>query len=235
MPLTFNHTPQPTPDGGPFYAETDFSHAIVEPWNAFSSLTFLIPVIYWAWRLRGQYRHYWFITLAMPLLALGGIGSTVFHAFRSSPLFLQMDVLPILVLTLSVSVWLWAKVFPHWIYVIGLLILYSVINFWLIGLGGFSAHAQINISYFLRGTMIFLPALLLQLRTNFVGLRAIVTATILFIVALIFRRSDMPLAWMPMGTHWLWHVCCAIGAHYLALYLYLLEQEPQHVSSLQAK
>jgi hypothetical protein len=39
-------------DGGPIYAETDLSKIVAEPWNAYSSLTFLLPVIYWFFKLR---------------------------------------------------------------------------------------------------------------------------------------------------------------------------------------
>lgn len=93
------------PDHGPIYRETtDLSLFIVEPWNAWSSLTFLIPAFVFLWQLRGQYASYaFFVYFCSPMLILGGLGSTFFHAFRSSGWLLAMDVLPIVLLVLGIS------------------------------------------------------------------------------------------------------------------------------------
>ena len=71
-------------DSGPFYHEFHADAFIKEPWNAYSSLFFLVPVIFWVWKLRGQYRENLIITLMLPLLFLNGIGSTLYHAFRAA-------------------------------------------------------------------------------------------------------------------------------------------------------
>lgn len=211
-----------TPDGGVLYAETRFGHTIVEPWNAFSSLTFLLPVFYWAFRLRGRYGKNVFLLLCMPLLALGGIGSTVYHAFRSSPYFLMLDVLPIMVLTLMIGLYFWWRLLPHWSYVA--LIAVASLTLRYVAYQTFQGQAAINLSYFVSGATIFLPALLLLWRTRFQGWTTIVLATLFFIVSLVFRKYDAHYDLMPMGTHWLWHVCCAIGAFFLAEYLYLINR-----------
>ncbi len=211
-----------TPDGGVLYAETDFNHLIVEPWNAYSSLTFLLPVLYWAIRLRGEYRENMFLLFCMPLLALGGIGSTVYHAFRSSPYFLMMDVFPIMLLTLMVGLYFWWRIVPHWIYVVVIAVASMTLRF--ISIEAFQGHAAINFSYFITGVTIFLPALLLLWKTNFRGWTTIVLATLFFIVSLVFRKYDAHYELLPMGTHWLWHVFCAVGAFFLAEFLYLVNQ-----------
>lgn len=209
-------------DGGPLYAETDLTKYIAEPWNAYSSLTFLLPVIYWFIRLRRHYKDYPFLIACMPLLALGGIGSTLYHAFRDSLFFLRMDVMPIALLTLTVSLYFWWKSIGRWEYV-------AVIAFVFIGIRIFiyqevvlAQQQAINLSYFITGIMIFLPAFLLLLRTQYKGTKAIITATVFFILSLIFRQIDTPFLILPMGTHWLWHSCCAIGAFFLADYLYII-------------
>ena len=73
-------------DDGPIYRETtDLSQFIVEPWNAFSSLTFWIPACIFLWQLQGRYRQQAFVVyFCIPMLVLGGLGSTLFHALRSS-------------------------------------------------------------------------------------------------------------------------------------------------------
>ncbi len=44
------------PDGGGYYAETNPQNFVLEPWNAVSSLAFLVPVIYYMVKLKGRYR-----------------------------------------------------------------------------------------------------------------------------------------------------------------------------------
>ncbi|HSG67295.1 MAG TPA: hypothetical protein VK994_01215, partial [Bacteroidales bacterium] len=82
-------------DGGPIYAETGAGEGLlVEPWNALTSLLMLIPVIYWLIRLRNDMGSYRFMLYIIPLMALGGLGSALFHGFRASVFFLIMDVAP---------------------------------------------------------------------------------------------------------------------------------------------
>lgn len=206
-------------DEGPIYHETDVSQFIVEPWNAFSSLLFLVPVIYFLFLLRGQYKANWFlIYLSSPLLVIGGIGSTIYHAFRASRFFIFMDFLPIAILTLSISIFLWIKILPKWWYVIFIILL----SFGLRSVGFYYYEGQtgINISYFITGVMIFLPALLVLFRTRFFKVNYLLLAIVFFILALFFRYADdweTPLLYM--GTHWVWHLCTAIGSLFLGLYI----------------
>jgi len=206
-------------DGGPVYFETDLGHFIVEPWNAFSSLTFLIPVIYLLFKLRGQYRNYTFLLFwAAPLMALGGIGSTIYHAFRASRFFLFMDFVPIAFLTISISIYFWLKILPKWWYV--LIIIAASVGIRFLMWGFFSGSGSINASYFLTGLMIFLPAIIFLFRTNFFEFRHLLYSAIFLVLALFFRYADdwqTPL--LPNGTHWLWHVSTSIGAVAMANYL----------------
>jgi hypothetical protein len=210
------------PDGGPVYAETDLTRFVAEPWNAYSSLTFLIPVIYWFLKLRKHYREYPFLILCMPLLALGGFGSTFYHAFRSSAFFLWMDVLPIAILTLLVSLYFWWKSLGRWEYVALITVVFIGIRVFIYQEVALAQQQAINLSYFITGLMIFLPAFLLLLKTGYAGAKAISMATVFFILSLVFRQIDSPFFALPMGTHWLWHTCCAIGAFFLAHYLFII-------------
>ena len=209
------------PDGGPFYTETDVDHFIVEPWNALSSLAIVIPAIYWAIRIRKNIKEDPFIAFCIPLLALGGIGSTLFHAFRTSPLLLIMDWLPIVILTFAVSLYLWHKVTKRWwltalIGVVGLLI-----RFLLFRSAAFSHHTSINIGYVISGTMIFLPSFMVVMRTKWYKAGMLVLSMTLFGLALFFREADASgLFDLPMGTHFLWHIASGVGALFLANYLH---------------
>jgi hemolysin III len=207
-------------DYGPLYKETNLSHFIAEPWNAVSSLTFLVPVFYWLYKLRGQYRRYAFLVGCMPLLVLGGLGSTFFHAFRASRWLLYMDFMPIIILTLAVSIYLWYRALNNWWTVAGItlfsfLLRYAAFQF-------LSERQQaINASYFITGCMMFIPAIMFLYQTRYAGARHLICAVLLFILALVFRMIDLKvdIPFLPMGTHFLWHTACGVGIMFLSYYL----------------
>ncbi|MEZ4750232.1 MAG: hypothetical protein R3B54_06295 [Bdellovibrionota bacterium] len=99
------------PDGGPMYMETDLSRLVAEPFNGITAAFFLFLAIFWLYRLRGRYREQWLLTTCLLILAVGGIGGAMFHAFRSSRIFFLMDVMPIGVLVIVVSVQFWLRIF----------------------------------------------------------------------------------------------------------------------------
>ena len=211
------------PDGGYPYAETNLAYWIVEPWNAISSLSFFIPVFYWLRKLKGRYLEFPFLTYCMPLLFLGGAGSTLYHAFRNSPFLLILDVLPILLLTASLSIYFWIKVLPQWWYIVCLIIPYFLVQRFI--LDYIPPPYSINLAYLLRGFMMFLPAFLLIWRVNFKFGEFLALAIFFFVLALCFRYFDQQFAqWMYMGSHWLWHISTSIGSFYLAEFLYKIKK-----------
>lgn len=210
------------PDGGQVYAETNLGNFVAEPWNAVSSLAFLIPAIYWLFRLKKKYFQYKFLTFCIPLLMAGGLGSTLFHAFRASKYLLMLDYLPIFILTAAVSIYLWKKVVLKWSYLFIFAI--PVIAIKLLLSDFFSPHEAMNISYFITGTLIFLPALILLFKTKLSGLKKFLLSLFCFSLSLLFRKVDsISIIYLPMGTHWLWHILGAAGSFYLSEYLYVIE------------
>ncbi|WP_430402227.1 hypothetical protein [Fluviicola sp.] len=209
------------PDSGPVYRETvDLSLWIVEPWNAWSSLTFLIPVFIFLWQLRGRYSEYRFIVwFCCPLLVLGGFGSTFFHAFRSSTLLLLMDAIPIVILVIGISIWMWLKVLPKKSHIIWVLLIFFGLTF--LTTFFLSGQDRISAGYFFRGWMLLLPCYLFLRQTKFKNATGLFVAIVFFALALLFRFLDekIEIAWMPWGTHWLWHISTAFGAYFLGEYL----------------
>jgi hemolysin III len=158
------------------------------------------------------------IAFCAPLLVAGGLGSTLFHAFRMSRFFLFLDVLPIVILTLGVSVYFLYRVSGNW-YVPAIVILASFGLRWLTS-AWFSGQDAINLYYAITGALIFIPALLFLIRTGGRSWKWIMGAIVLFSLALIFRFiDDFPDPGLAMGTHWLWHICCALGAYALGRYI----------------
>ncbi len=211
------------PDGGPVYTETNPLEMIMEPWNALSSMAFLIPACYWIWKCRHDPGRSSFLICCCMLLAIGGLGSTFYHAFRKFPLLLLMDVLPIIVLTLLVSIYFWLKILPNWWWLLPIIVPPVWFRYWI--LGKLPAHEGINIGYFISGLLIFVPLLFLLGRTKFFRWYDIVLAVICLSGALWFRKMDAySPSLMEIGTHWLWHLWCAAGAYFLGSYIYHLER-----------
>jgi hypothetical protein len=208
------------PDGGPIYQESlNPGSWLIEPWNSISSLMILLPALYWAWQLRGRYRKFPFLTFCIPLLFLGGLGSTLFHGFRSSPYLLAMDVMPTAILTLSLSIYFWYLMLKKWLWVfiivISSIVLRLAVFYFIPGQFG------VNIAYFITGLMILLPVALYlkQIRFKYTGL--IVGSAIFLGLSLVFRRIDGEQFFsLPMGTHFLWHIFSGFGAFMLAAFLY---------------
>lgn len=215
-------------DMGPVYHETDLdklSQLVVEPFNAYSSLAMsFAAVLVWLVFLRKDYKNYPFLAFVFtPLIFVGGIGSTLFHASRSSQLFLLMDWLPILLLTVLLSLFYWYKIYPkrYFIVLLTLLILAARALPTLI----FQGSAAINVSYFLSGVLILIPLLLFMVRNHFRYWKVILFSIITLCLALYFRfTDDIEQLVLPMGTHWLWHIFSAAGAWFLGEYIFKTSQ-----------
>jgi len=222
--LVISHLRSIIQDSGPIYAESLLheGEAIFEPWNAFSSLLIAAPAIYWAWRLRGQYRKYWFLALCMPFLFLNGMGSTFFHATRSSNLLLLMDFLPAAIVTLMVSIYLWAKALPKGWMVVPVILVSAGLRF--MAFRFVDPPLSINLSYLVGGLTFLIPLVILLRRTQFKGLGYIIATIGAFAVALLCRQIDLDtIHILPMGTHFLWHAFTGIGGFMMGAYLYSLE------------
>lgn len=213
-------------DNGPMYHEFIADAFIKEPWNAYSSLFFLVPVIFWVFKLRGQYRQNWVIVLTLPFLFLNGLGSTLYHAFRNSNLFLFMDFMPAIVLCIIVATYFWTKILGKWYW--GLLIIISAY-----GLAGVIINMVVpilgrsagNLGYLTIGIAFLLPAILMLTRSNYFKWELLLTSVLLLGGALLFRSIDYPNPnpfpdFLPQGTHFLWHIFSALSVFSLGYFIY---------------
>lgn len=210
-------------DMGPVYYETDterLGSIVVEPFNAYSSLAMaLVAVLIWTLLLsKDSGRSPFLAFIFAPLLFVGGVGSTLFHAFRSSQFFLLLDWLPILLLTLLLSLHYWYKVFPNRTFIVVMILLILVAR--ALPSVFMRGAAAINLSYFLSGVLILIPLFIFLFKTRFTNGKYILASCLVLLMALTFRLADdyEQLA-LPMGTHWLWHIFSAWGAWLLAVYI----------------
>lgn len=204
-------------DGGPVYAESDFTQFIVEPWNAVSALLFLIIVGYWAYKLRSQYKEHLFLSVIIPILAIGGIGGTIYHAFRVAYFYMLMDWVPILILCLAASAYFFARALKSWPTGIGLMLGSFVLQAFVFEF--FPARLAINISYILLAALVLVPTAWVLYQTRYKAGSHVLLAVIAFSLAIFFRIAD-PWVWIPMGTHFLWHLFGALACHCMLNYLY---------------
>jgi hypothetical protein len=224
------------PDGGPRYKETPPDPAAVqvaEPFNAITAALFVLVVVFWIGRLWGRFSRYPFITCCLPILLAGGIGGTLYHAFRTERIYLLLDVIPISLLGAAGSVYLTirlGRMFGRWRVLgvsIGLVVLYLFVNQVMFRTFRPShPNLMLNLSYASLALILLIPIVVVLVRTRFRHVGWVVGATLSFAIAWFCRLVDnTPVVDLKMGTHWLWHVFGALTTFALTEYFYLIEGE----------
>lgn len=219
-------------DSGPLYHEFT-NNTLVEPWNAFSSLAFFIPVIFWVIRLRGEYNKHRIFLLILPLLFLNGLGSTLFHAFRNNEFFLLLDWMPASLMSITVASYFWTYHVKRWYY--GLLIVlacYTLAVFSILALTQINGMREMapNIGYFFIGCSIFCPLIVQLIKTKFKYWLLIVLSVLFLSLALLSRILDYPSPlfspkYLPQGTHFLWHIFSSFAVFTLGFFLYYTKKD----------
>ncbi|UKN02363.1 hypothetical protein K6119_02360 [Paracrocinitomix mangrovi] len=219
-------------DPGPFYHEFHHESWLREPWNAISSMFFFIPIIFWIYKLRGRYKENLIIVAILPLLFLNGLGSTLFHAFRTEDLFFFLDVMPASAMSLTLSVYLWTKLVKRWYLGLAIVLGFYVLAYFTIRLfmqfEGMEEMAP-NFGYFFVGASFFAPILIILGRTKFYHLRLVVLTFLFLGLALACRASDYPTPnpfpdLLPQGTHFMWHIFSAFAVFTMGYYIYFINK-----------
>jgi hypothetical protein len=223
-----NNIQQP-PDGGSLYAETNMQHLFPEPLNTITSCFFLAIAIYWTIKVWGNTREHAFLSGALILLYIGGIGGTIYHGLRQWRIFIMMDWLPIMLLCVSAGVYFLAKL-TRWYYAILLVVLYTVFQYFARQqMRQGNVQLYININYAVLAGIVLLPVLGYLINTSFKSGRWVGFALIAFIFALTFRVADK-WEWLHEGTHFLWHTFGAIAAFCMFKYIYLINHRDPDLS-----
>src|SRR5262245_53265209 len=218
-------------DGGPIYTETPqevrdgqpYPGLIAEPWNAATAFLFVVIVIAWLIRLGPRLLKYPFMAVSLPILLVGGIGGTMYHGLRNWSWYFRMDVFPIYLLGLMLSIYFWIRLGPkirYLVTMIGVLALIQVFGFLQL-----PRVVAINVSYAMLALLILVPLAVVLLRTRFRHVGWVITALVSFAIAWFCRLADAPPEppLLPMGTHWLWHTFGAITTAALTEYVYRIE------------
>jgi hypothetical protein len=215
-------------DGGPRYAEYHPEYIIVEPWNAFSSVFMMIPAIFFFWKLRKDLASMPFMGFSVLMIFLGGLGSTLFHAFRMSEFFLMMDIIPSAILTIAIAVFFWLKILRKWWHILLIFIPVFALRFLLFK--NLPSHIGINLSYAFSGILVLVPLVIVLYQTDMKRWISVFLVLVTFGLALLFRQLDAH-QWslLPQGTHFLWHLFSAIGSWYILDYLLFVQRHHKNV------
>lgn len=208
-------------DGGPVYTETDLTRFPVEPFNTFSNLVFLGIILFFAYKVYKEPRKHYFLSICIPILFLGFIGGTLYHATRNNPLWLYLDWVPIVLLCMAASFYFVFKLNRSLYYQIGIIILIVVIS---IGMRRMPVPgvSKDTVGYVATAAALLLPMAWYVISTKGRHAGFILAALVSFILAIFFRMFDryVEAEILYMGTHWLWHLFGGISVFFLMTYIY---------------
>lgn len=228
------------PDRGPRYAETPAdpyaatAPAIAEPYNTVTATLFVVIVFYWVIRLRGRYSRFPFLVSCLPILFVGGIGGTLYHAFRTRQVYFFLDVLPISFLGLAGAIYLTIRLgkWHGWrrvgVYGLGAIVAYLAVNLFVFRLVHFERlpNLPVNLSYASLAAVVLIPLFGVLIATKFRWAGYVWAGLACFAIGFFCRLVDRtPYGDLPMGTHWLWHLFGAACTQFLIAYFYRLEGE----------
>jgi len=212
------------PDGGTIYTETNLNQLFPEPLNTITSCFFLAIAVYWTFKLWGNFKRHTFLSIALILLYIGGIGGTTYHGLRRWPIFIMMDWVPIMLLCLAAGTYFLAKI-TKWYFAISIIIIYAFFQTFLRKqFTGADFQIFININYAFMAAIVLLPVLGYLIKTAWKDGKWVGFALLAFTFALTFRITDK---WeiLSVGTHFLWHTFGAIASFCMLKYIYLVNEK----------
>lgn len=213
-------------DFGPIYFETDLSRFPAEPWNTFSNIAFLVVLVIFAVRTRFALKRYPLTVSALPILLIGFVGGTVFHATRSARIWLILDFMPILILSLMAAAYLWHRITKRWIYTVLLIVCLVILPRSLIWNLDIPRGLRITVGYGFLALTIIVPAVINSAKLGWRYLKLLISIVVIFSLALFCRWFDQNGAaqYLPMGSHFLWHILGAVSTGLMIEYIFRLEQ-----------
>ena len=212
-------------DFGPIYTETNLAQFPVEPFNTFSNLFFLIVIIYWFKKRKsiGDKNFKVFLNICLPILLVGYIGGTIYHATRSHSLWLILDFVPIFVLAIIVSLYMWKKIVQSYLLIFAFMVGLIVIPRSILLYFFYESPYKITLGYVLLSVPILIPTFIHESKRQWLGKRDLFLTLACLVVAISFRALDSShfvQSFVPMGTHWLWHSFGGVTTHLLLIYIY---------------
>jgi hypothetical protein len=189
-----------------------------EPLNTLTNLAFIVAGVMalrlWRTQPGLNGRNSWDLLLLIALLFAIGIGSALWHTFATR-WALSADTYPILLfINIFLVVFLVRLARMRWFGTLAFFILFQVVNR---GVQGAFPAGFLNGSIFYGptwATLLLIAGFLAARRHSAARLFALATAV--FSASLVFRTVDDAVCGaLPIGTHFLWHVCNAVVLYLL--------------------
>lgn len=206
-------------DSGPIYQETIEGRLPVEPFNTFSNLVFLILLIYFGVRVYKNPKQHVFLAFVLPMIAISYIGGTIFHATRSHEIWLLLDWVPIMLLSVAAVIYFVFKIEKRWFFRLLLVVGIFALQF-SARLLAVPPKMRISIGYTITAITMLTPIFWYLYTIRWKNLNLIVFTLTSFIIAITFRTLDSQLVLLPMGTHWLWHLFGGVTVFFLIDFIY---------------
>lgn len=207
-------------DSGPLYKETMVGRFPVEPWNTYSNLLFFIVLVYWSFKVYKNVKRHKFIALTLPLLLIGNIGGNIYHATRSSDLWLYMDSIPIFLLCFFIATYFVLKQRMYRIYIFFMFILPFLHLYLIHSVFEVPEFVERMLEYPILAIIVLFPLFRWLSLTKWKNFYLVAMSLLFFTIAITARIIDLKAHFMPMGTHWLWHTFGAFMTYTLILYIY---------------
>ena len=209
-------------DSGPIYKETIMGRFPVEPFNTASNLIFLASIIYFSILIYKSEKKHWFLMCCMPLFFAGFVGGTIYHATRSDEFWLLLDWVPIIVLCLACSLYfIFRSPVTSWekLALAIAIIAFNIIPYLLPIPKGY----RNSMGYVGTAIAFLLPIFLYCYHHKWKHFKYIIYTLLAITTAILFRTLDKKydIAFLYMGTHWLWHTFGGIAVFFLMRYIYL--------------
>jgi hemolysin III len=212
-------------DFGPIYLETNMGQFPVEPWNTYSNLIFLFTFLYWAYRTKLNIKQFTFLSYCLPILFVGYVGGTVYHATRSHSVWLILDFGPIYILSIAISLKYWNVFIKDLKKTLFSIFLPTCLIIYLLRFLPFEKNVRISIGYLFLAATSALPLALYANKNRSINNNNIVYALIFFALAISARviekaYPDIVTSIFPMGTHWIWHTLGGVTTHFMIRFVY---------------
>jgi hypothetical protein len=209
------------------YCERLGSGPFAEPLNAISNLAFIIAAVLAARRMR-EFAYLSLEARLLPwLLGVVAVGSTLYHTYRSPGTYI-LDVVPL-------TAFIAGSIF---------LVLRKVLGGTskALGVGAVFVLLQLLIlifvpMHFLNGSapylvaILFIPLIMAWIARRYGSLAGnIIPVAVLFALAFVFRTVDgIVCPWLPVGTHFFWHITAAAAAFYVIRLVASIEVAHQEI------
>ena len=201
-----------------------------EPLNAISNLAFIIAAVLAARRMR-EFTNLNLEARLLPWsLGVVAVGSAFYHTYRSPGTYI-LDVVPL-------TAFIAGSVF---------LVLRRVLGGTSKALGVGAAFVLLQLlilifipRHFLNGSapylvaILFIPLIMAWIARRYGSLAwKMIPVAVLFALAFVFRTIDgIVCPWLPVGTHFLWHITAAAAAYYVIRLVASIEVAGQSIQTV---